>query len=268
MNIQVKALFIDTFKKEIRNKTLLFALVFSTVSILIGYSLAKVFLQSGAEVNSMTTSIVITGMFAFLNFWAVIISVFFGVSAVRSDFQSNIIYQYLSFPISRTKYFLVRLVGTWAIVFGFYLYSYLLTILVFLSLNKAFAPTIKQLASIPIMGVYTFLYVLLTFLVSLFFNRLGAFITMIFVSAFITVSNSIFLPMTASDYFKDLSVFKIGAMLVHWLLPRLGVLSEMASSLLKEVKPEFNFPIEILHLAITSSILLVIANHLIKKKDF
>lgn len=268
MNAQIKALFIDTVKKEARNKTLIFALVFSTASIFIGYSLVKFFMQSGVAVNDSTTSMAINVMMSFLNFWAMIISIFFGVSAVRSDFQDNIIYQYLSFPISRTMYFLVRLIGTWSMVFAFYLYSYLLTFILFSVLSKSFQPTLGQLESILIMGVYTFVYVVLAFLVSLFMDKLGAFISLIFISGIITVSNSNFSTLAFADYFKDFSVMKLVFFVIHWFMPHLGTLSEMANGVLKGLKMEFNFPLEIIHFIITTALLIFIANRLVKKKDF
>jgi ABC-type transport system involved in multi-copper enzyme maturation permease subunit len=270
MNIQVKALFIDTFKKEIRNKTLIFALIFSTLSIFIGYSLSKLFFQGAGAgaTNEMTTSIIVNGMFGFLNFWSVIISVYFGVSAVRSDFQSNIIYQYLSFPISRTKYFFVRLLGTWSIVFGFYLYSYVLTFILFMGLSKSFSPTFGQIKSILLMAPYTLIYVLLTFIISLFLSRIGAFITMIFISGLITISDSIYMNVHMTEYFKDFSLFKLLALIIFTCLPRLGNLSEISGSMMRGTPLELNLPLEFLHLILTSVIVAYIARIIINKKDF
>jgi predicted membrane protein len=81
--------YIQNIKKELRNKTLYFALIFSTISIFIGYSIAKLFVQNGVTTNDMSSALGINLMFKYLNVWGVIISVFFGVGAVRSDFHNR-----------------------------------------------------------------------------------------------------------------------------------------------------------------------------------
>jgi ABC-type transport system involved in multi-copper enzyme maturation permease subunit len=268
MNVQIKALLIDTLKKELRNKTLIFALAFSSISIMIGYTIAKLFLQNGVSENEMTSSIAISIMFRYLNVWGVIISVFFGVSAVRSDFQNNIIYQYLSFPISRTTYFLTRLVGTWLMVFSFYLYSYIFTYILFFSLYKNLNPTIGQFGNIGLMGLYTFVYVTLTFIISMYLNRLGAFISMLFFSFLLTTSNNIYGLMPFADYFKEFSIMRFITLILYWLLPRVGVLSEIGGKWLGGAPSPYNLFYEMLHFILSLAFILFIGTKILKKKDF
>jgi hypothetical protein len=268
MNAQVKALLVDTLKKELRNKTLYFALIFSTISIFIGYSIAKLFVQNGVSSNDMSSALGINLMFRYLNVWGVIISVFFGVGAVRSDFHNNVIYQYLTFPISRTTYFLTRLVGTWIMVFAFYLYSYIFTYILFYSIYKNLTPTVGQLGNIIVMGLYTFSYVGLTFIVSMYLNRLGSFLTMLFISALITMSNNVFGALAFTDYLKDLGIFKIISFFIYYLFPRLTIMAEIGGSFLNGIKSEFNVPIEFLHYFLSTAFVLWLGSYLIKKKDF
>ena len=272
MNTQIKALYIDTIKKELRNKTLIFALIFSTISILVAYTLLKLLLQfgvtSGTEQNALTATTAISVMFKYLNIWGVIISVFFGVGAVRSDFHNNIIYQYLTLPISRTTYFLTRIVGTWSMVFSFYLYSYIFTYILFFTLFKDAKLTMGQVGNIFMMGIYTFVYVAITFVISMFLNRLGSFITMMFVAFLISLSNSIYGQLAFSEYFKDFSVFKFISLIIYIFLPHLGNISEIGSSFLVGEKTNYNIPIEIVHFLFSTSLVLFVANKIIKKKDF
>lgn len=268
MNHQFKTLLIDTLKKELRNKTLFIALAFSTMSIFIGYSISKLFMSNGVQANELSSTIVINLVFTYLNLWALLVSVFFGVSAMRSDFQDKIIYQYLSFPISRTMYFFVRLLGTWIIVYGFYLYSYVLTYILFHSLDKSVVPTGGQILSILLMGIYTYLYVLITFLISLFLERLGAFVATIFFAIMISISNGMFNGVPFNEYFKDFSAFKLVGLIFYWIFPRMAVLSDMASSILKGIKSDMNYPLEVVHLIVTSSILVFVINKMIQRKDF
>jgi ABC-type transport system involved in multi-copper enzyme maturation permease subunit len=271
-NIQVKALFLDTVRKEVRNKSLIFALIFSTLSILLVYSIMKVaFSKLGGSVSIGSNTgapMIVSSMFSFLNFWAAIISVFFGVSAMRSDFQSNIIYQYLSFPISRTTYMVTRLLGTWFIVFSFYLYSYLLTIILFMSVDKSMAPTLGQLGSILLMAVYTLSYVGIAFIVSFNLNRLSSFLLMLSIWSLISITNGYFVGIPLNESFNDFNILKALGFPIYWLFPHLGNIQSLASSLLFATKSELNWYIEIPHFLVSMLGVAYLGKYLIQKKDF
>lgn len=267
MNNQVKALYIDTLKKESRSKTLYFALAFSTISILIGYSIIKMFTQNNVELAGANGTMAVNLMMSFLNIWSLIITVFFGVNSIQSDFQEKIIYQYLSFPISRTTYFLVRLFGTWSIVFGFYLYSYLLTFLLFSTVLKI-SFTSGHLISILLMGVYTFCYVIISFLASLFLEKLGSFISLIFLAAFISQANTSISYLSYKEYFTDFGVMKLVFSFFHLFFPHLGTLSDVSGAILKGVHLELNYPLEIIHFVLSTMLLFYVAERIVRKKDF
>jgi hypothetical protein len=263
-----KVLLLDTINKEIRNKTFLFAIILSTISIFIGYSLAKLMHSFGSTNEMNISATAVNLMMYFLNIWGVIISVFFGVSALRSDFQNNIIYQYLTFPISRNFYYFTRLIGSWIMVYGFYLYSYILIYVLFYSLFKGTAITMGQLYTVLLMGIYTFVYLALTFIVSLFLGRIGAFFTMLFVAFLITYSNMSFGLLTFSEMFKELSISSLLNLVVYFLLPHLGVLSSISSALLIGNQLEYNLYFEIPHLFLSTLFVIFLSTRILKLKDF
>ena len=110
----------DTLKKEFKSKTVVLLFFLTSALILMAGLMLKNSIESGLELNLLGGKNIITMMFSFLNFWGVAISIFFGVGALRSDFQSNIIHQYLAFPISRFQYLMGRLFGAWLLVMIFY----------------------------------------------------------------------------------------------------------------------------------------------------
>jgi ABC-type transport system involved in multi-copper enzyme maturation permease subunit len=223
---------------------------------------------SGNGPNPLTSNMAITVMFKYLNIWGVIISVFFGVGAVRSDFHNNIIYQYLTLPISRTTYFLTRIVGTWSMVFAFYLYSYIFTYILFFTLFKTAQLTWGQFGNIFIMGIYTFVYVAMTFIVSMYLNRLGAFISMLFISFLINLSNGIYGQLSFAEYFKDFGLFKFISLIIYIFAPHLANLSDIGNNFLVGDKNPYNIPLELVHFIATTALVLYGANQIIKKKDF
>jgi ABC-type transport system involved in multi-copper enzyme maturation permease subunit len=268
MNTAIVALFKDTLRKELRNKTLLLFFIFSTISVFIAYSLLKMFIQNGVTIESGQANTVVSAMFGFLNFWGVIVSVFFGVSAIRSDFQNSIIYQYLSFPISRKTYLAGRFLGTWFLVFMFYVYSYSLTIILFMSVSKSFAPNLGHFMCLLIMGIYSLIYLGLTFICSFYLNKLGAFISMFFVSALISISDSTMQNIAIKEYFIDFTPFKLIAITVYWLFPRIGSLSTLGNYFLFGGDLNLNFWIEVPHLIFSTAIFFYLGLFIIKKKDF
>ncbi len=263
-----KILLLDTINKEIRNKTFLFAIILSTVCIFIGYSLAKLMHSFGNSNEMNISSTAVNLMMYFLNIWGVIISVFFGISALRSDFQNNIIYQYLTFPISRNFYYFTRLIGSWIMVYGFYLYSYILIYILFYSLFKGTAITIGQLYTVLMMGVYTFVYLVLTFIVSLFLGRIGAFFTMLFIAFLITYSNMSYGLLSFSEMFKEISISSLLNLLIYFLLPHLGVLSSISSAFLIGSPIEYNLYFEIPHFIFSTVFVIFISTRILKLKDF
>ena len=133
MKAQYKALIIDTVLKEIRSKTLIFIFVATTLSIIMANLIigAVTNQMGGDQALSMTGVNILSLNFRIINSINFIVAAIFGVSVFRSDFENNIIYQYLSFPISRIEYFFVRVLGTWLLVLAYYAYSYFLSAALF-----------------------------------------------------------------------------------------------------------------------------------------
>jgi ABC-type transport system involved in multi-copper enzyme maturation permease subunit len=262
----------DTINKEVRSKMLMFVFVISTLIILFSHSLVKMFFAStgGADANSPLNSgaLLLSVMFGFLNFWSVIISAIFGVNSIRSDFSQNIIYQYLAMPIKRSDYYFSRLLGTWAIVYTFYLYAYLASLILFSLATHSWVAHWGHLLSAIFMGLFIFLCILLSTLFSFFGNRMGALLLVGLTWLLLTLSNSSFRDIPFKEYFNNFSLMRFLGMFIYWILPRLGNVSEIANAFLFKKELTLNLWVEIPHLLITSILLLWIGTRFIKKKDF
>ncbi len=267
---QLSAMIKDTILKELRSKTLIFIFVATTLMIFLGHALLKLMINS----NGATASIMVSGtnsltfMFTFINFWSVIIASIFGISSIQSDFKDKIIYQYLSFPISRTQYMFTRICGSWLLVYGYYLYAYLLSAILFSFATHSFALSFSHLLSILLMGLYVFLIIIISFLYSLIAEKIAAFLLVFTTVIIISLSNNSFKNLTVDEYFKDLGVFKIFGLLIYALLPRLNYISQLASAVMLKEPIDLNLGLEALHLLVSSALLLIIGNTLIKSKNF
>ena len=268
-NAQWKAMIKDTILKELRSKTLIFIFIATTLMIFLGHTLLKMFIGSNEG-----SAVMINGanslslMFTMINAWSVVIAGIFGISSIRSDFKDNIIYQYLSFPISRTQYMFSRIFGTWILVFGYYLYSYILSAILFSIATHSWAMHWAHLLSMLLMGLYVFLVIFISFLYSMIAGKIGAFLLLITTVATISVSTNAMRTLAFADYLKDLSLFKVVGLAVYFILPRINYITELANNVLSKEEIKLNLGLETLHLLITSAIFIFIADRLVKRKNF
>lgn len=267
---QWKAMIKDTILKELRSKTLIFLFIATTIVILLCHSLLRMFFNNPDPANQIMVNGAssLSYMFMFINFWNIFVAAIFGISAVRSDFREKIIYQYLTFPITRTEYMFSRIFGAWILVFAYYLYAYLLSTVLFSIASHSFVFTAHHLLSILITSIYIFLVIFISFLFSLFLEKIGAFLLVLATVFIINLSNNAFKGLAFADYFKDIGFFKIIGLLAYTLLPRIKYVSDLANAVMLKEEFTLNYPLEALHLLVTTTVLILIASQLMKKKDF
>jgi ABC-type transport system involved in multi-copper enzyme maturation permease subunit len=269
---QWKALIKDTILKELRSKTLIFIFIATTLMIFLAHALLKMFANS-TDPNSAAPMLVnaansLSYMFWTINIMSVIIAAVFGISAVRSDFREKIIYQYLTFPISRTQYMLGRIFGAWILVYGYYLYAYILSAILFSVATHSLALTWGHLASILLMGIYLFIVIFISFIYSLFAGKIGSFL-MVLVSVFIiSLSTESMRNLEYAEYFKNFSFFRLLGMLVYFFIPRINYITETANAIMFKEPMRLNIGLETLHLVVTSAFFIFLADRIVKKKNF
>jgi ABC-type transport system involved in multi-copper enzyme maturation permease subunit len=269
LKAQWRAMIKDTILKELRSKTLIFIFIATTLMIFLAHAILKMFMGQNEG-----SAIVINGanslslMFTIINAWCVIIAGIFGISSIRSDFKDKIIYQYLAFPISRTQYMFSRIFGTWLLVFSYYLYSYLLSAILFSFATHSWALNWTHLISMLLMALYIFLVIFISFIYSMIAGKIGAFLLLLVTVATISVATNAMRTLAYADYLKDLGVFKSVGLIVYFLFPRVNYITELASNVLSKEEIKLNLGLESLHLVITSAIFIFLANRLVKRLNF
>ena len=260
----------DTVLKELRSKTLFFIFIVTTIMILLAHTILKMFVgNSDSPINALTTGVnTFNFMFNMINVWSILICGIFGISSIRSDLKDKIIYQYLTFPISRTQYMFSRIIGTWILVYGYYLYSYLLSALLFSLAAHSLVLHWSHFFSIMLMGIYVFLVIFISFLYSLVADKIGALFLVIVTVICISLSASTMRVLAIAEYFKNVSLFKFFGLIIYLFLPRVNYVTELASALLSKDPVKLNVIPEALHLMLTTYLLVYIAVRFMRKKNF
>lgn len=270
MKAQYKALLIDTVLKEIRSKTLIFIFVATTLAILlVNVIIGVVTTQMGGDQALSVTGVNLLSLnFRIINSINFIVAAVFGVSVFKSDFENNIIYQYLAFPISRIEYFYLRVLGTWLLVLGYYAYSYVLSALLFSYSFKKIIFTAGHFYSFLVLSIYLLLIIFISIFFSLLLNKIGAMFAT-FASCLASAaaySNLSIVPV--NELFMNISGFKLAGLLVYFLFPRASFLDSISSSLLIGDDIIVNVWGQLVHLILISGLYVWLASYFVKRKDF
>lgn len=270
MKAQYKALIIDTVLKEIRSKTLIFIFVATTLSILLANLIigAVTTQMGGDQALSMTGVNILSLNFRIINSINFIVAAIFGVSVFRSDFENNIIYQYLSFPISRIEYFFVRVLGTWLLVLAYYAYSYLLSAALFSYSFKKIIFTGGHFYSFLVLSLYLLLVIFISIFFSLLLNKIGALFATFASCLAAAAAYSQLSILPSGELFANLSGFKLAGILVYFLFPRASFLDSISSSLLIGDAITINVWAQLAHLIVISGAYVWLASYFVKRKDF
>ncbi len=272
MKTQYKALLKDTILKEARSKTLILLFIVTTIVILLGHAgVSLMNLQTEGPQNvALFGESVLTIIFRILNSLIFLIAVIFGVSTIRSDFQNNIIYQYLSFPVSRTEYFFIRVLGTWLLVLGYYIYAYAFTAILYSQSFKTMIFGSHHLLSFLVMAIYILVIIFISIFFSMMMNKLASFVCVFALSMISTMAYRQFNGVEFKDYFVGLNIFKGLGLVIYFFFPRTEFLSESSSLILAQNKEMLlnGLAANVVHLIIMSGIYIVLANLMVKKKDF
>jgi hypothetical protein len=265
-----KALIGDTMIKEARSKTLLFIFIATTLSIVFGQLVIGAINKemAGNSSFSMIGVDILSINFRILNSVSFIIAAVFGVSIFRSDFSNNIIYQYLSFPISRAEYFFCRVVGTWILVLGYYLYAYILSSVLFSMVFKKMVFTSAHFFSFTNLAIYLLLVIFISIFFSLLMNKIGALFVTFITCIMSSIAYGNFSRISYKELFSDFSLLKSFSAGFYFLFPRISFLSEESSYFLSSGTSGVNYLEQVIHLVLVSSLYIFLANYFIRRKDF
>ncbi|MFN8369907.1 MAG: hypothetical protein U0T83_04680 [Bacteriovoracaceae bacterium] len=256
--LQIKALFFNSFTREIRNKTLIFVFVL-TIFILLIVNFGMNYMANTFLNEQLFTSLTQTKMYAFyivIVFWNNILAALLGVSSVKADIDNQIMFHLWSFPIKKIEYLVSRILGTWAIVLFYYIVSLVFAYIIFALTNKDFTFETGVLKSFLVSSLSMLAVVTFAVFYSLFLPKIIAFVTVFFTSFMVSSANQYF-AYSDSASFKDMNVLKLVAMILNFIFPRVGNINSWANSYLSSgTELKLSIPFEIAHFLFTYTILL------------
>ncbi len=224
----------NTLQKEVRSKVLLFLTIITIGFILLFSQILSFFsdeLLSQTGMGSFGNTIMSFFMGG-IGFWNFFLSVFLGVNTVRTDLESCVASQLLSFPIKRFEYLMSRILGVFTIVMGFYLLSVGLAILTFSTKSGVIIGSWDLLLAIFINSFSLLATVTLAVAISLHFGKLTSLVSTYVLVLLISLANSYFQRYALLSVFEDFSLIGIIGAFLHALVPHIGTLNTVTGAII------------------------------------
>lgn len=268
---QYKAIVIDTILKELRSKTLIFMVIIATLCVLLAnLAINQLLVFTQPEMQDMANSAagVLSITLKCLSVLGFFIATIFGINIIRSDYDNQIIYQYLAFPISRGGYFFSRVLGAWLLVLAFYAYSYLLAMAAYSYTFQMLVFNMSYFYSFLFASLYLLIIIFIATFYSLFANKIGALFLTIITYVAATGAYSQFHELKMSEMFSNMSVFKGIGLFFYWLFPRFTFLDDSASAMLFDENFPVNSLVDSTQILLSSALVIVVSILILRKKDF
>lgn len=258
----------NTIEKEIRNKGVIFLFIFSILSLYIGNLLAVTVKEYVNESNltaiiSNSTQLIIVNVISLIT---LVVSIIVGVNCVRSDMSLRILPQIMGFSISRSSYLLSRILGSWLISLVFFSLT-MISGIVLLKFSDSIA--VDNFSLIASYLIYSLTFLIVTFVatfISIYLNKIGAFILTIVFYFSSTVSYFNYQNIGFDN--MEMSGLKIYNMLFHYFVPRIGELNFFADHFISGKTFESqSLVLALVHYGITLSAWFLVLSTLFKKKE-
>ncbi|MBT6324800.1 MAG: ABC transporter permease subunit [Bdellovibrionales bacterium] len=270
MNItNLKILFNNTIQKESRSKALLFAFLFTLFMIIFVNLAINMIVKYVSDTSSMIDlSSQKIGMFYFIiNSWTLFLSIIFGVNTIRSDLDSQVIDQILSFPIKRIEYLIARILGSFFIVNIYYLLSMALTTVIFIFSDDKFIFQWGMFLTFAVMSLSILSVITLSSLFSMFFNKIFGLVFSMMFCLVIFIANSTLGTLKFAELFKSLGVLKSLGVGLHFVFPRIGVLGDISGAFLSGQSLPFNLFYEGIHFILSYLVLFLFFLFVFKRQE-
>lgn len=284
----------NTIQKEYHNRTLIFLALATLFIIYVEHKTMGFFgkgmggplsIASSMSANLNLISLKLNLFYIIISSWSGLMGAILGTNAVKSDIRMQVLPQILAWPISRGEYLIARIIGTTIIVLAYYLISIFFAALLFYSSSGEGTTALPILINILQSILYSSLAVLVIvtwgILVSLFLPKIWSVISVLVIMGIVGFSN---------EHFKDVAVFsflgnssgtlEVGAwsdklqsiydyiqLLIHYLLPRLGVINSIAKSSLQSESAKLVLWPEWIHFIFSYLLLVLVVLKIFKKKD-
>lgn len=271
MNIyNFKMIFTNTLSKEYRNKSLLFLMII-TVCFLFGLNSFVTHIYNNFIDNNSLGGVIgdktMIGLFYFINFWASFLGVLLGVNCIKSDFESGVISQILSFPIKRSHYFLARILGTWFMVNLYFIFSLGLALVLLSFSSKTIIFSAPMITAFFMSNLNILAAIFFGSVMSLFLPKLFSFISVIVLSSLISMANGMVNSDGVTSFVTELSIYKVAGLFLHYTFPRMGDLNSIIGTALLGTQSTISIPVTLAHFAFTFVLLYGVVQFFFKRKE-
>ncbi|RLA64555.1 MAG: hypothetical protein DRQ88_00415 [Epsilonproteobacteria bacterium] len=259
----------NTMAKEWRNRFLIFLFILTVaVILLVNVVMDYIGQIPGILLDATLANKKLYIFYYIINSWNIFLAIIMGVNCVKSDLNEGVYGQILSFPVKRIEYLLSRIFGTSIIVLLYYLLSILLALSVFAfsSEGQVFIDPGLFLSLAPNF-ILIVTSVTLTVLISLFLPKISALITTFVLVLLISSSNSSYGDLGTEYLFNDLSFFKSVGLMLHFILPHIGIINGMATDIAMGRDLYVSIGWEILHLGLTLGAIFVLLLLALRKRE-
>jgi len=191
----------------------------------------------------------------------------FGVDTIKSDLEYGITPLLLAQPIKRWWYLLTRIIGSSAMVFSYYLLSFLMAWIIFFVSDGATNVNWSLIGALLGTCLVIVAVITISAFFTLFMGKLVAFVLSFILIGIINLGNTTFSSIAFSDHFRDLGIAKILGLITYYFFPRIGLWSSLSSSLINGSQPDFNYAIELAHYSVTIFILFFLIAIFFQKRE-
>ncbi len=207
--------------------------------------------------------------FYLINLWNVLLSVIIGMNCLKSDINSGVILQILSFPIKRRYLLFSRILGSTAIVLAYYFLAFILAVIVFtFSTHEGVFFNFKMILGLIPTGALIISTITFTVLLSLYLSKIQSLFAGLVSMLFMAHYNVFFTGLNFSESLSEVSFFRIIGLITHFLFPRIGVFDELSKDLILGNALDINLWIEIPHFFLSYGLLVWICYTALNKKEF
>jgi ABC-type transport system involved in multi-copper enzyme maturation permease subunit len=273
MSSQFKTVYINTFQKEFRNKSIIFLLILTILIIFVINSVFGFFtgLLEGTTLptDGAIGKLPLNVFYTFLESWSVLVAVALGVSIVQSDEENNVMAQLLSFPIKRWEYLLARILAGWTIVVLYYIFSISFAQFLFYTSSKVFLASEQLIYAM----VNSCLVILPAILISVFFtmftSKIISFIMTFIATGIVNWANFSIGSTPFEEILDKLDGLTAFGATIHYLFPRVGTLASFTGQILQGKDLSFSlYTMTYLHFFATAFLFFLLLSFIFKRKDF
>jgi ABC-type transport system involved in multi-copper enzyme maturation permease subunit len=262
------ALYRSTLDREWRSKTIIVLGIITIAMIFLvnaGMDMFVEFMKDQLQGTDMVQH-KLSVFFMVIQSWATLLGIILGVNTIAADSEGGMWMTLLSFPIPRWPYLLARMLGSATIVILYYLISLIMAASIYRFANAGNVEWGVFWALIP-NSFLIIAVILISSFVSLFINRVVAFISSLFVLAIINASNSYLGSEGFKEMFTNLGFFRFIGIMIHMLFPRVGMIAKLVRDIGGETVVGLNPMQEWLHLIVTIVLWFLILQWFFKRKE-